>query len=58
MYMDMSIIVRFLGMTKVWGTLTCLFFLSMAGETETLKIQSFEEVESTVELQIDHQGFQ
>ena len=37
MYMDMSIIVRFLGMTKVWGTLTCLFFLSMAGETETLK---------------------
>ena len=38
MYMDMSITVRFLWMTKVWGTLTCLlFFLSMAGETETLK---------------------
>ena len=37
MYMDMSIIVRFLWMTKVWETLTCLFFLSIAGETETLK---------------------
>ena len=44
MYVDMTIIVRFLQVTKAWGTLARLFFLSTAGETEAQKTSYYLKV--------------